>query len=72
MKLTLVIYFILYECLEDGCECDSLFFLENILGIDILQTTLASIYFLQKHKRKKLAILQVLPRTMTFCNLHKI
>lgn len=47
----------------------TLFFSENIFGTDILQMSLAGIYFLWKKKEKKIAIFQVLPRNMPLCNL---
>lgn len=72
IELTLVVYFIQHEGWEDGYECASVFFSENIFVINILQTILASIYFLQRQRRKKLVIPQVLPRTMPLCNPHKI
>lgn len=33
----------------------NVFFLENRFDIDILQIRLASIYFLQRHRRKKIS-----------------
>lgn len=49
----------------------ALFFLLNIFGIDILQTILASIYFLWRHKRKN----SNSPGTIknhALCNRHNI
>lgn len=50
----------------------TMFFSENRFRTDILQMSLAGIYFLwkkRKRKKKEVAILQVLARNMPLCNL---